>query len=80
MDHLPLDDVNLLYVPIDPGAQWHDVSVDLRVVRTFIKNRIPNDPHRWHSDQYYERRYEQLFVLKHNIAYPLGDGQPRRAL
>ena len=73
MNHLPFDDVDLLHLPIDPGAQWHDLSVNSRIVRTFIENRLTNEPHPRDNDQYYERRYEQLSALKHNIAHPLGD-------
>src|SRR6266404_3330551 len=56
MDHLPFDRVDLLYVPIDSGCQWHDVPVDLRIVTTFIKNGIKNEPSRQSADYESDRR------------------------
>ena len=43
MDQLALDDVDLLYLSIDPGAHRRDVSVNVRVIRTCIEYRITND-------------------------------------
>src|SRR5438552_2452095 len=55
MDQLAYDDVDLLYLSIDPGAHRRDVSVDMRVIRTFIEYRIANEKRRTHGDYYHER-------------------------
>src|SRR5882762_5395089 len=43
VDQLALDDVDLLYLSIDPGAHRRDVSVTVRVIRTCIEYRITNE-------------------------------------
>ena len=43
VDQWALDDVDLLYLSIDPGAHRRDVSVNVRVIRTCIEYRITND-------------------------------------
>ena len=56
VNHLTLDRVDFLYLTIDPGGQWHDVPVDLRIISTFIKHRIKNEPSRHYADYEGDRR------------------------
>jgi len=49
-----------LHVPVDPGGQWHDVPVDLRIISTFIRRRIKTEPSR-HCADYESDRRDQYF-------------------
>jgi len=64
VDQLPLDDVDLLYLSIDPGAHRRDVSVNVRVIRTCIEYRITNEKRRTHGDYYHERCNDHYFVVE----------------
>src|SRR5205809_6029653 len=64
VDQLALDDVDLLYLSIDPGAHRRDVSVNVRVIRTCIEYRITNEKRRTHGDYYHERCNGHYFVVE----------------
>jgi len=64
VDQLALDDIDLLYLSIDPGAHRRDVSVNVRVIRTCIEYRITNETRRTHGDYYHERCNDHYFVVE----------------
>src|SRR6266850_5419245 len=55
-------DVDPLYMSIDPGAHRRDVSVNVRVIRTFIEYGITNEKSRTHG-YYYRERYNDYYLV-----------------
>jgi len=55
-------DVDPLYMSIDPGAHRRDVSVNVRVIRTFIEYGITNEKSRTYG-YYYRERYNDYYLV-----------------